>query len=167
MPAKESHNLFQELVKTMRATVYGTLVIGVLEGTYGGILFALLDIPSPILWGCLMILLSILPLVGTNAVLFPAALFHLITGNWTGGLLLLILGSGAILVSQNIIRPKFVGTRSGVHPAIIVVSTIGGIAWLGLIGFLIGPLVASLFITLWNQFGLRYNHESEALKSKA
>jgi predicted PurR-regulated permease PerM len=78
-------------------------------------------------------------------------------------LLLIGLGFGGVALTQNVVKPKLLGDRAGLHPGLVLLSTIGGIAWLGLIGFLVGPLLAALFIIVWEQFAKRY---SQALSTK-
>ena len=156
---KDENELYETVMRMAKGTLYGTIVIGVLEGVFGGLLFTFFGIKAPFLWGSIMMILSMIPLVGTNSVLVPVAIYFLLTGQFVAGLSILVIGSGGILISQNIIRPKLVGEHAGMHPAIIVLSTLGGIAWLGLVGFLIGPLLASLFVALWDQFGKRYRSQ--------
>ncbi len=161
---EDKNDLYERGIKVTKGTLYGTIMIGVGEGIFGGTLFTLFGIKAPFLWGCIMMILSMIPLVGTNSILLPVAIYFLLTEQYVSGVLLLVIGSGGILISQNIIRPKLVGDHSGIHPAIIVLSTLGGMAWLGLIGFLIGPLLASLFIAIWEQFGKKYRHKATALE---
>ena len=68
---------------------------------------------------------------------------------------MILLGLGGVAITQNVVKPKLLGDRTGLNPALALLATIGGIAWLGLIGFLVGPLLASLFIVVWQQFGKR------------
>ncbi|OGK01489.1 MAG: hypothetical protein A2519_19400, partial [Candidatus Raymondbacteria bacterium RIFOXYD12_FULL_49_13] len=120
------------------ATIKGTIIIGIVEGTVGASLMAIFGFPSPVVWGLVMALLSMVPILGTNTVLVPAALFRIFTGQYASGIAILVLGVGFVLISQYFIKPRVLGSRSGLHEALILLSTIGGIMWLGLIGFLIG-----------------------------
>ena len=153
---KDKRELLDTITKMIKGVLYGTIVIGVAEGFYGGLLFVIFGIKAPFLWGSIMVLLSMIPLVGTNSVLVPVGIYFLLAGKYLSGILILVVGSGGILISQNIIRPKLVGDQSNMHPAIVVLSTLGGMAWLGLAGFLIGPLLAALFIAIWDQFSKKY-----------
>jgi len=161
MNAEDEHELFINLKKITDAIVLNTFMIGVIEGTYGGILFAILGIPSPFFWGFLMAILSIIPLLGANSLLVTMATAQIILGNTTTGVLIFIFGVGAVLISQNIIRPRLDGNKSGMHPAIIFLASLGGLIWMGIIGFLAGPLIAGLFVTIWNQFGKKYKDKLE------
>ena len=156
---KDEVDLVINVMNMAKGTLYGTVIIGVMEGIYGGLLFAICGIKSPFLWASIMTILSMIPLVGTNIVLAPVGFYFILTGDYLLGAIILILGSGGIIISQNIIRPNLIKGQSGIHPAIIVLSTLGGISWLGLVGFLIGPLLAALFVAIWDQFGERYKKE--------
>lgn len=159
MPNRELQEIAQETRRTTAATLISTLLIGLIEGSYGAVLFLVFGLPSPFLWGIIIMILSIIPLIGTNLVLVPAGVILIVSGRLGAGILMILLGLGGVAVTQNVIKPKLLGDRSGLHPALALLATIGGIAWLGLIGFLVGPLVASLFLVVWQQFGFRYRHE--------
>ena len=145
-----------ELVKITDTIVIYTFLIGVAEGIYGGALFSILGIGSPFFWGIIMVILSMIPILGSNGVIVPAAIIQILMGNYAKGIILLVLGSGAVLINQFIIKPKISGDRSDLHPVIMLVSTIGGIAWMGMIGFLVGPLIAALTIVSWDLFALKF-----------
>ncbi len=153
---EDEKEMIGNLEKVTDAIVFNSFLFGVIEGTYGGILFAVLGIPSPVFFGIMMAVLSIIPLVGSNTILLPTAILQFAFGNTTTGILVLVLGVGAVLINQNIIRPRMDGKKSGMHPAIAFLASMGGLIWLGFVGFLAGPLIAALFITVWNQFGKRY-----------
>ena len=151
----KTDELIRHAARTLDATVLGTLFIGVLEGTFGGLLFALFGIPSPALWGLLMVVLSALPMVGINVAIVPAGIVLIIQGNVGRGVGLIVAGVAGVVLSQNVLRPKLVGDRSGLHPALVLLATLGGLAWLGLIGFVIGPILATLAMIAWQQFASR------------
>jgi len=157
----DEKELFNKLEKVTDAIIVNTFMIGVIEGTYGGILFALLGIPSPFFWGTMMVFLSIIPLVGANSVLLPMAIVQFIIGNFWSGMIIITIGVGAIIINQNIVRPRLDGHKSGMHPAVMFLSSMGGLIWMGIIGFLAGPIITGLFIILWNQFGIRYQKKLE------
>ncbi len=159
MPNRELREIAEETRRTTTATIISTLIIGLIEGSYGAILFLIFGLPSPFLWGIIITILSMIPLIGTNLVLIPAGVILILTGRVLGGIALVVLGIGGVAITQNVIKPKLLGDRSGLHPALALLSTIGGIAWLGIIGFLVGPLVAALFIVVWQQFAKRYRTE--------
>jgi len=155
----DERELFFRMEEVTDALILNTFMIGIIEGTYGGTLFALLDIPSPFFWGTLMVFLSIIPLVGANTVLVPMGIVQILLGNVWTGVIVLVIGTGAILINQNIIRPRLDGHRSGMHPAIMFLASMGGLVWLGIIGFLVGPIITALFLIIWDQFGVRYKED--------
>lgn len=146
----------EELIKITDTIVLYTFLIGVAEGVYAGALFSILGISSPFFWGVIMVILSMIPIVGSNGVIVPVAIIQIIMGNIATGIILLILGGGAVTVNQFIIKPKLSGDRSGLHPVMMLISTIGGIAWLGMAGFLVGPLIAALTIVTWDLFAVKF-----------
>lgn len=154
----------EELIKITDTIVIYTFLIGVAEGVYAGALFSIMGISSPFFWGVIMVILSMIPILGSNGVIVPVAVVQIIMGNVTAGILLLVLGAGAVVVSQFIIKPKISGDRSGLHPVMMLISTIGGIAWLGMSGFLVGPLIAALTIVTWDLFAIKFKvKETEVL----
>ena len=156
----QTDQLMQRAAQTLDATVLGTLFIGVLEGTFGGLLFVLFGLPSATLWGLIMVLVSVLPLLGINAVIVPAGVVVIIMGDVGRGVGLIVVGVTGAVVSQNLLRPKLVGDRSGLHPALVLVATLGGLAWLGLVGFVIGPMLATLAMIAWEQFASRHGEDA-------
>ena len=148
--------IYFELKKTSDATIKGTFLIGVIEGTFGAILLAIVGINSVIFWGVIMLILSMIPLIGITIVLIPFAIFLLLTGNIWESLFVLVVGISGVTFTQNILKPKLVGNASGLHQGVILISGMGGIALFGVIGFIIGPMIATLFFVVWRQFGLKY-----------
>jgi len=155
--------LMDNIEKVTDGIVINSFMLGIIEGVYGGVLFYILGVPSPAFWGIIMAGLSIIPLVGTNSVLVPAAIIHFLIGDYTTGALILGAGTGVILINQNLIRPKLDAKRSGMHTAMALIASLGGLIWLGVIGFLAGPLLTGLFIVIWDQFGKKYKTNLEAM----
>jgi predicted PurR-regulated permease PerM len=123
---KDEKAIAIKLKKVTEGIVFNTFLSGFIEGSWGAILFLITGLPSPFFWGVMMVALSIIPLVGANTVLLPAGIILLLTGSVVKGLIILIFGSGLIIVNQNFIKPKFDGKLSGMHPAIVVISSLGG-----------------------------------------
>jgi len=157
-PIEESAEemVFQRLKSVVDATVKGALIIAILEGTVGGLLLYLFGMPSPAVLAVVMIVFSFVPVLGTNTVIVPVALFNILTGNVAVGITLLALGVGFVAFTQNVLKPKLVGDRAKLHPLLILLSTLGGLAWFGLLGFVIGPIVAAMFLTAWDLFKLHF-----------
>lgn len=141
--------LFATVVK---ATVKGNLVIAVIQGTIGGVAFWLLGIPAALLWGVLMTFLSLLPAVGAGLVWAPVAGFLLLSGDYARGAILLVIGIGVISLIDNLLRPKLVGKDTRLPDYVILVSTLGGLSLFGINGFVIGPLIAAMFVAGWTIF---------------
>ncbi|MEE8441348.1 MAG: AI-2E family transporter [Spirochaetia bacterium] len=159
IPNRELREIADDARRTTTATLISTFLIGIIEGSYGAILFLIFGLPSPFIWGVVIMVLSMIPLIGTNLVLVPAGAILIVTGRPFAGIAVIVLGLAGVAVTQNLIKPKLLGDRSGLNPALALLATIGGIMWLGLIGFIVGPLLASLFIVVWQQFGKRYRAE--------
>jgi predicted PurR-regulated permease PerM len=164
---EDTEELVRDVANTTRATVVSTLIIGILEGTYGGVIFFLFGIPSPALWGIIIMIVSMIPVIGSNIIIVPAGILEIVTGEYLSGIVIILMGLGGVAVSQNILRPKLLGGRSGMHPMIVLLATLGGIAWLGLVGFLVGPMIASLFIVIWHQFAKKYKSRAEEAAEEA
>lgn len=158
---KDEAELFGKLKQVTDAIVFNTFMIAIIEGSYSALLFAIVGISSPVFWGLIMIVLSLIPLVGANTILVPAAIILFSTGNISGGLILTIFGVGAIIINQNIIRPRLDGHKSGMHPAIVFLASMGGLIWMGLVGFIAGPMIMAVFLVIWNQFGEHYKEKLE------
>ncbi len=161
IPLKDSdeQTLMDNIEKVTDGIVINSFLLGAIEGTYGGILFALVGVPSPVFWGIIMTFLSIIPIVGTNSIMIPAWIIYFLIGDYSTGAILLFAGTGAVLVNQNLIRPRLDANRSGMHTAMALIASLGGLLWLGIIGFLAGPLLTALFIVMWDLFGKKYNKE--------
>ena len=145
--------LFSKFAAVTRATVKGTFVVAAVQGTIGGVTFALLGLGSPLLWGVTMGLMSLLPAIGAAAVWIPAAVFLLASGEPGRALILVGVGAGIIGVVDNMLRPVLVGRDAGMPDYMILLSTLGGLAAFGISGLVVGPIVAGLFLTVWEIFG--------------
>lgn len=133
----------------IRATVRGNLLIALLQGALGGLAFWVLDVRVALLWAVLMACLSLLPAIGAALVWGPVVLYLLATGETGAGLALLAWGVGVIGVVDNLLRPLLVGRDTGMSDALVMVTTLGGIAVFGLNGFILGPAIAAMFIAAW------------------
>jgi predicted PurR-regulated permease PerM len=141
----------------VRATVKGNVIIAIIQGTIGGIAFLSLGIEAPLLWGVVMTFLSMLPAVGAALVWGPAAIWLFLTGAWLKGLTMVLIGVLVIGLIDNLLRPLLVGKSTRLPDYIVLVSTVGGISLFGINGFVIGPLIAALFMSAWSLFGRQQN----------
>ena len=157
--------LIRRFVSMSRATIKGTLVIGLIQGLIGGVAFFAVGVPSVLVWTVLMIFLSAIPLLGAGLVWMPAALIFLFTGNVWQGVVLLIVGFGVISTIDNILRPRLVGGDTQIHPLLVFFSTLGGISVFGLSGFIIGPILVALFLSLWGIYAKEFREDIEGFNS--
>ena len=144
--------LFRKFAGVMRATVKGSLLVAMVQGALGGLIFWLLDIRAPVLWGVAMTLLSLIPVVGAALVWGPTALFLLAAGHPWQGAILIVYGAGVIGLADNLLRPLLVGRDTKLPDFMVLLSTLGGFIMFGMDGFVTGPTLAVLFVTVWQIF---------------
>lgn len=144
--------LFSKFGQVTRATIKGNVVIAVVQGSLGGIIFALLGIPGALLWGVMMAALSLIPAVGPAVIWLPVSLYLFAIGENVKAIVLIAFGAGVIGLVDNILRPILVGRDTKMPDYIVLLSTLGGLVLFGVNGFIIGPLVAALFIAFWGIF---------------
>ena len=150
------NRIYQRFTSTARATLKGTLIIGLIQGTMGGILFWAVGIQSAIVWGVIMILAAMIPGIGCAIIWAPAAIIMLATRHIWQGIVIITVGTLVISSIDNILRPWLVGKDTQMHPLLIFLSTIGGIAVFGVSGFVIGPIITALLSTLWEIYEKHY-----------
>ncbi len=144
----ETERMFRRIAEVVRASVLGTLLVAAIQGLLGGLMFWWLGLPAPLLWGSVMFLLSILPLLGAAAVWVPAALFLLLEGNWEKALALTAWGSIVVALIDNLLYPILVGDRLRLHTLAVFVAIVGGLAAFGAPGVVIGPLVLAVTVAI-------------------
>jgi predicted PurR-regulated permease PerM len=152
----EKELVLDKFVSVTRATLRGTLVIGVIQGTLGGLAFWAVGIDGALFWGTVMVVLSVLPVVGGALVWVPAAIILAIQGDWQRALGLTLFCALIVGSVDNVLRPRLVGRDTEMHDLMILFSTLGGIAAFGPMGFIIGPILAAVFITSWEIFGTAF-----------
>jgi predicted PurR-regulated permease PerM len=152
----EQELMLERFVSVTRATLKGTLLIGIVQGTLSGIMFAILGISGAVFWGLMMVVLSIIPLIGGALVWVPAAIILAVQGAWVKALVLTGVCSVVIGSIDNLLRPRLVGHDTQMPDLLVLFSTLGGIAAFGAIGFIVGPIIAALFMTIWEIFGRAY-----------
>lgn len=147
--ADDRQLLADRFVVVVRATVKGGVIVGVAQGSVGGVIMALLGVPNALLWAVVMALSSLLPAVGTGIVWLPVSIYLFATaGMWQG---LAMLFSGLLIIGSvdNVLRPILIGRETKIPDFLVLVATLGGLAAFGFNGLLIGPLAAALFISVW------------------
>ena len=148
LASKEKDLLIQRFKDMIYATIYGGILIAMIQGVLGGVSFWVLGLPSPVFWGTAMALFSFIPLGGTALIWAPAGIILLIGGAVLKGIVLLGIGEFVISIVDNLVRPSFISTRTNIHPLLLFFAVLGGVQAFGLIGLVAGPLIATLFLTL-------------------
>jgi predicted PurR-regulated permease PerM len=150
LAAEREEALFDKFTVVVRATVKGNLVIALIQGALGGFIFWVLGIQAALFWGVVMALFSLLPAVGTALVWIPAAIYFFVIGMLWKGVVLIAFGVFVIGLVDNVARPILVGRDTKMPDYVVLISTLGGIALLGMNGFVVGPIIAALFIAAWD-----------------
>lgn len=148
---RELH-LFKIFGTTARATLKVTLIIGGLQGLLGGLLFLVLGVKGALTWGVVMVFSSIIPGVGCSIVWIPAGIILILLGSLWKGIIILAFGVLVISMVDNFLRPLLLGHDVQMHPLLIFLSTLGGIMFFGISGFVLGPIVTSLFLAFWKMY---------------
>jgi predicted PurR-regulated permease PerM len=149
---ERERKLFTKFAEVTRATVKGNIVVAIVQGTLGGIIFALLGIPGALLWGVVMAFLSLIPAVGASLVWLPVSIYLYATGSWIAATILVGYGAIVIGLADNVLRPILVGRDTKLPDYLVLFSTLGGMSLFGITGFVLGPLIAALFLVFWNIF---------------
>ena len=157
MAGVQKARLVERFAVVTAATIKGTLVVSVVQGTLGGIIFAALGITGALFWGAVMTMLAILPAFGAAIVWFPAAVLLALGGDWVRALVLLGFGVFVISVVDNLLRPMLVGRDTKMPDWLVLFATVGGLATLGISGFVAGPVLAALFVVSWQMLGESMN----------
>ena len=144
--------LFRKFAGVMRATVKGSLLVAMAQGALGGLMFWILDIRGAVLWGVVMTLLSLIPVVGAALGWGPTAIYLLLTGHYWQGTALIAYGACVIGLADNLLRPVLVGRDTKLPDFLVLLSTLGGFMMFGMDGFVTGPTLAVLFVTVWQIF---------------
>ena len=154
IPLNSAHKkqLFGKFATVIRATVKGNILVAATQGTLGGLMFWFLDIQGALLWGVFMTVMSLVPAVGAGLIWAPVAIYFLITGATWQGVTLVLYGVFVIGLIDNIMRPILVGKDTQMPDYVVLISTLGGISIFGINGFVIGPVIAALFIAVWDIF---------------
>jgi predicted PurR-regulated permease PerM len=149
---EREHRLFTKFAEVSRATIKGTLVIALVQGALGGLIFWFLGIRAAVLWGTVMALLSLLPALGSALIWGPAALMFFANGAFVKGFILLGTGGMVIGLVDNLLRPTLVGRDTHMPDYVVLLATLGGLTIFGMSGLVIGPIIAALSLTVWEMF---------------
>ena len=152
LAVQQRRDLFEKFATVIRATIKGSIVVAIVQGVIGGIVFWFIGIEAALLWGVVMGFLSLLPAVGTGLVWVPVAIYLFATGQTWQGAVLTGCGIFVIGMVDNVLRPILVGKDTRMPDYVVLISTLGGISVMGINGFIVGPVIAALFISAWDIF---------------
>jgi predicted PurR-regulated permease PerM len=146
----EADKIFQFVTTTIRATVFGSLGVAALQGLMGGLMFLLLGLPAALFWGAVMAVLATVPVLGTFVIWAPAAAMLAMGGEWVKAAILAAWGGVAIALIDNLLYPVLVGNQLRLHPVLVFFSVVGGLAFYGAAGVILGPLTLAITVALFD-----------------
>ncbi len=149
----DQQRMLEKFTSVTGATIRGTFVIGIIQGSLAGIAFVFAGIESAVFWGAVMAVLSIIPVVGSGLIWVPAVIYLYATGAYVAATGLLLFCGLLVSSIDNILRPVLVGRDTKLHELLIFFGTFGGISLFGISGFIVGPVIAALFVTIWEIYG--------------
>ena len=140
--------LFERVGDSIHATIYGTLVVSAVQGLLGGLMFWWLGLPAPLLWGVVMGLLAVVPVLGAFVVWIPAAFFLALEGSWGKALILTLWGGVVVAGIDNVLYPILIGNRLKTHTVLAFISVVGGLTLFGPSGLILGPIALTITAAL-------------------
>jgi predicted PurR-regulated permease PerM len=156
LPAEDEARMVDRFVSVARATIKGTLVVGLIQGALGGLAFAVAGIDGAALWAAIMAVLSVVPGLGAPIVWIPVVISMGLNDRWGAAIALFVWCAAVVGSVDNVMRPWLVGKDTRMPDVLILVSTLGGLTVFGAIGIVLGPIVAALFITVWDLYGAAF-----------
>ena len=151
----EMDEMFERVESTIQATIYGTLAVALVQGALGGVMFWWLGLPAPLVWGVVMALLAIVPVLGASVVWVPAAVFLALQGSWGSALILAAWGTIVISLIDNWLYPILVGHQLRIHTLTVFVAIVGGLIAFGASGLILGPVIVAVTLALIDVWRLR------------
>lgn len=165
LPDKEDEKIVNKIALAIRSTVSGTILISIIQGVVATTGFAIFGVPQPVLWGAVGAFGSLLPGIGLSMIMVPAIAYLFFTGTMGATIGLAIWAIVAVIVVDNMLSPYLMSRGNNVHPFLVLLSVLGGVSLFGPIGFILGPVVVSLFLVLIQIYSM-YNSEKPVLNSK-
>ena len=156
LQSSDENRMLEKFTSVTRAMLKGTFLIGVMQGGLAGLAFMAVGIDNAVFWAAIMAVLSIIPGIGTALVWVPAAIILMAKGEVASGVGLALFCGIVVGALDNVLRPVLVGKDTQMHELMIFFSTLGGIVMFGVVGLFIGPVIASLFITIWEIYGVAF-----------
>ena len=152
MQADHRETLFREVGHVIRGVMYGTILMSALQAGLAAVGFTIFGVPDVALWSVLVFILALLPIVGAPMVWLPWSVYLIYLGETFRGVGLLLYSAVLVNGIEHVIRPKLIGTVANIHPLLVLLGVVGGLAVFGFIGFILGPLVLSVFVTVLNLY---------------
>lgn len=156
LSSEDEERLVEKFVSVSRATIKGSLLIGIVQGSLAGVGFWAAGIPGAAFWGTVMAVLSIIPALGAPLVWVPAVIYLLVAGKVLTGIALLAWCGAIVGTADNFLRPRLIGKDTKMSDLLVLLSTLGGLLLFGAMGFILGPIVAALFVTVWDLYGIAF-----------
>lgn len=155
LPLKDDdeQRLLIRFTSVTRATIKGTIIIGLMQGSICGFAFFLTGIQGAVFWGTIMTVTSVIPAIGATLVWIPALIILALTGDFVGVFILAIVCGLIAGNIDNLVRPRLVGKDTEMHDLFVLFGTLGGLSMFGILGIIVGPIIAALFITIWEIYG--------------
>ena len=154
LKSKYRKHVFKKLNDMAYAVIYGSIIIAIIQGILGGLGFLIFGLSSPLLWGIVMIFAALIPYMGSSIIWFPAALMLIINGYFNletnliiKGILLILYGVFIIGTIDNVLKPKLIGEKGGLHPVLVLLGVVGGLKFIGFIGIIVGPIILAMLVT--------------------
>ncbi|RKX27767.1 MAG: hypothetical protein DRP46_09605 [Candidatus Zixiibacteriota bacterium] len=154
--------MYSHLREVIEGMMYGGVVIALIQGFLGGILFWIMGISSPVLWGSVMALLAFVPILGPFLIYIPAGVIMILSGSPVKGIIIIIIGTVVVSQIDNFLRPILFKGKTQTHTLMLFFSIMGGIAMFGLLGVVLGPFIAAVFLGLLKMFELQLHPEIQA-----
>jgi predicted PurR-regulated permease PerM len=154
---RDQQHMVEKFVSVSRATIKGTLVIGIVQGVLAGLSFWIAGIPNTVFWGTIMAVLSIIPGVGAALVWIPGVIYLIVVGNVATAVGVGLWCAIVVGTADNFLRPRLVGRDTKMHDLLILLATLGGLVMFGALGIVLGPVLAALFLTVWGIFDSTMN----------
>ncbi|HSK74624.1 MAG TPA: AI-2E family transporter [Pyrinomonadaceae bacterium] len=162
---KETNAIFKRVTDTLYATVFGEILIALIQGVLGGLMFWILGLPAPFLWGFAIGLFGFLPVIGAWMIWVPAAVYLMMQGELIRGIVLIAWGILALSVFTTVLYPILIGERLRLHTLVVFIAIIGGVIAFGTVGIILGPLVLALTISLIEIWKNRMDHQEDAAEA--
>lgn len=161
LPVSSSHKkrIKEKAENVLYAVMYGQVAVSLIQGAVGGVAFFLLGFENPVFWAFIMALLSFIPGLGSPIVWVPFVIVSFLDGRIFASIALLVIGVIVISNIDNVLKPKIIGGRTGMHPLLVIVSIFGGLTFFGLIGFILGPMVVALCVLIIQFFNEEFGFD--------